>query len=667
MEGEIDVKIYYIDGRMTCFDCQHALTCDFVSSQSYVCINALCRRKWKQLSPRIVPFFCPSCRKNLEGMLGESVSGEYINESGELVPFNETKLNLDYLRRLYIYWLTAMFALSGKLSHERAIWSPTDVPPIEFLQSMSLSQIIPLFINTFKTIEIPVDACRNWNSMLVRKRYFKGTVVWKDQGMCHLVPHLELNDNFVVQQAKTDAMPEQGLRFFALDWKCEIYVGQTVYFIAFPNPVLEDCIDCVQHIIKIINGPDGQEKTFSNNNNNNINKTFKEIKTKKTKETKIKTQESPVNAMKQVPRHIQQSFPTQNVTSSYQMPHQKNIPVPYDQVQQHNTSIQTHHAHIQHKLQQHHAQIQHHAQVQQHHANFELNQQNQSMYTTKARNHESTYAGAEVEAIKERNSRISRANMSGFASPQRRRSTFYDVGSPSTQYICEEPFIGTPTMFTPPSAPRTLDPVWLRDNFVTDFLYESKTSTQDYGVPKQHAYGKTRDSRGYEQEFCQANAGFVDMGGDFGELMQWTDPTDDVNVVEGKWYEATMNNTPTTVDTIATGWASQEDEPAGLQSPVGSGGLQSPVGSGGFQSPVGSSVPEGSLHHIPRGMPSDIQKKYSRTSYEGLAFQTPCPPVPEDEPASVDEQRKFKPTSRKTFKSIGSNRGPHSPFTTYFD
>jgi hypothetical protein len=121
--------------------------------------------------------------------------------------------------------------------------------------------------------------------MLVRKRYFKGTVVWKDQGMCHLIPHLELNDNFVVQPVKTEALHEQGLRFFALDWKAEIFVGQTVYFIAFPNPVIDDRIDCVQHIIKIINGPDGGEK---------IVKEPKNAKNKK--ETKVKN-ESPRAAM----------------------------------------------------------------------------------------------------------------------------------------------------------------------------------------------------------------------------------------------------------------------------------------------------------------------------------------------------------------------------------
>jgi hypothetical protein len=215
--------------------------------------------------------------------------------------------------------------------------------------------------------------------------------------------------------------------------------------------------------------------------------------------------------------------------------------------------------------------------------------------------------------------------------------------------MSDEPFIGTPSMFTPPSAPRMLDPVWVRDHFVTDLLYEGKGLTQDYSPSKTPVYSKKRDSKGYESGlgFSGQNNGFVDMGGDFDELMQWTDPTD-VNVAEGKWYEA-MNSTPTTVDTIANGWAAEDKNSE----------------SAGLVSPTNSNVSEGGLHHIPRGMPSG--------SYEScdLNFQTHCPPVPEDEPATVtlDQQRKFVSTNRKTFKSTGGSQRvpPQSPFASYYD
>ncbi|KAF4691973.1 hypothetical protein FOZ63_026905, partial [Perkinsus olseni] len=40
-----------------------------------VCVNPLCRRKWKQLTPKSIPMFCPSCKKASELALRETWEG----------------------------------------------------------------------------------------------------------------------------------------------------------------------------------------------------------------------------------------------------------------------------------------------------------------------------------------------------------------------------------------------------------------------------------------------------------------------------------------------------------------------------------------------------------------------------------------------------------------
>jgi len=225
----------YIDGRLACDKCRVALTTSF-TSQYYVCINLLCRRKWKQLTPRVVPFFCPSCRKSLETKLRPQGS--------------QSSADIAYLQQLFDYWVSVIECLSKSLPFE---WSL--LKSREFEPSDSLQTTLDAFYEGFNNIDVPVESCRNWNSMLVRKKYYVGEITQKDPktNLCRLVPTLELTENFKPMPKNLNA---KNFNFFMLDWKDEYVEGQKMYFIAFPNPVLDKHKDYVRHIIKVIPGPE---------------------------------------------------------------------------------------------------------------------------------------------------------------------------------------------------------------------------------------------------------------------------------------------------------------------------------------------------------------------------------------------------------------------------
>jgi len=241
LEDKGQIAECFIDGRLACQKCRDALNTAFATAQYFVCINVLCRRKWKQLSPRVVSFFCPSCRKCLEAKLRATNTPELQDLS-----------DLAYLQLMYKFWIQVIKVLSDKIPFE---WAQKD-EVTEFILEDDLQTTLNVFSATFNAFDVPMESCRNWNSMLVRKKYYKGYIESKDPEtrLCHIAPLAELKENFSPIQ-KTINQRSTG-SFFVLDWKDELQIGEEVYFIAFPNPVQEKLKDYVRHIIKVIRGPD---------------------------------------------------------------------------------------------------------------------------------------------------------------------------------------------------------------------------------------------------------------------------------------------------------------------------------------------------------------------------------------------------------------------------
>merc|ERR1719454_1154871 len=55
-----------MDGHLVCEKCRTFFEPADFTPKYFVCISPLCRRKWKQLTSKVMPLFCPACKKQLE-------------------------------------------------------------------------------------------------------------------------------------------------------------------------------------------------------------------------------------------------------------------------------------------------------------------------------------------------------------------------------------------------------------------------------------------------------------------------------------------------------------------------------------------------------------------------------------------------------------------------
>merc|ERR1719326_1661494 len=65
-EATTDVNHFFVDGRLVCEPCRAIFDPHGFVPGYRVCVNPLCRRKWKQLTPKVLPHFCPACKRQLE-------------------------------------------------------------------------------------------------------------------------------------------------------------------------------------------------------------------------------------------------------------------------------------------------------------------------------------------------------------------------------------------------------------------------------------------------------------------------------------------------------------------------------------------------------------------------------------------------------------------------
>lgn len=186
-----------------------------------VCINVLCRRKWKQLTPRLIPYFCPSCSRFLEM---------------KLKPISDSKnhTEVEYLHAVHEFWHNFMHKLALKISTS---WKSQQ---LSIDKSSPLQDMMSAFLDSFSCLKVEAVNCRNWNSMLVRRKYYRGIVSYKDDynGLCRLHPEWELTEFF--QDMKRPLNRFKSYQYFMIDWKDELHVNEKVNFIVFPNPVISN-------------------------------------------------------------------------------------------------------------------------------------------------------------------------------------------------------------------------------------------------------------------------------------------------------------------------------------------------------------------------------------------------------------------------------------------
>jgi len=138
-------------------------------------------------------------------------------------------------------------------------WQSKELPPpgSNSASGTPLRDTLMLFKENFANLFLEPAACRNWNSMLVRKKYYRGTVLSKDlvSCLCACSVHTELNDKFEEINGQRDR--QQPSTFYVLDWKDELSANMPVHFISFPNPVISTKWrkELVSHIIKIVCNP----------------------------------------------------------------------------------------------------------------------------------------------------------------------------------------------------------------------------------------------------------------------------------------------------------------------------------------------------------------------------------------------------------------------------
>jgi len=227
-----------IDGRLVCQSCVHFIEgVEFVPSYS-VCLNPLCRRKWKQLTPKMLPHFCPTCKRNLE----EGVSGRNHLLAAAL------------MEQMYRRWKLISTELAETLGTQAMPREASECMPRSGLfrnAEVSWRDVLHAFRETFPAAPAAEDV-RNWNSVHGRRKLYRG-VIHRDHRrfVCTVEALEELNEAFVA----TRRVPAGARDFILLDWHQQYYEGQEVNFVAFPNPAVSER-GTVSKIVRLLNVPD---------------------------------------------------------------------------------------------------------------------------------------------------------------------------------------------------------------------------------------------------------------------------------------------------------------------------------------------------------------------------------------------------------------------------
>lgn len=226
----------FVDGRLVCEKCKLFFECERFVPKYHVCINPLCRRKWKQLTPKVLPTFCPSCKRHLEE--GASSQQQYGAEK-------------NLLQRMFHRWHMMCTELSDFLCFD----APKPPKTNSCDGTLHWQEALRAFHDCF-VLPPSVDDVRNWNSVHGRRKHFRGVIHrCHRRFVCTVEATEELGDDLLVLKTISP-----GREFPVLDWFEQLVDGQRVDFIAFPNPCVTER-GAVSRIVRLLKVPGGIDAT----------------------------------------------------------------------------------------------------------------------------------------------------------------------------------------------------------------------------------------------------------------------------------------------------------------------------------------------------------------------------------------------------------------------
>jgi len=236
---------FSVDGRPTCQTCRHLFDAVPFVPKTEVCINPLCRRKWKQLTPKMLPHFCLPCMRHLE----------------ERLPAEQSDVEIAPVESMYEHWYDIYAEIAEAVGYPAPL--PRVVKPSEMLESGEqvrehVHEVLAAFGESFKSPP-PSEDVRNWNSVYGRRKHYRGIIHRQNRRYCVAVEALEeLSADLTPIRRVTNGVRE----FLLVDWQQQLIEGQEVDFVACPNPSVEER-DTVSRIVGLLNVPRTTEEKYT--------------------------------------------------------------------------------------------------------------------------------------------------------------------------------------------------------------------------------------------------------------------------------------------------------------------------------------------------------------------------------------------------------------------
>ncbi|KAF4662795.1 hypothetical protein FOZ61_002164 [Perkinsus olseni] len=198
-----------------------------------VCVNPLCRRKWKQLTPKSIPMFCPSCKKAFELALRETWEGV----TDDTLYYNVLK-----------YWHGIYVDIQSTLGYPKCKDLNLPADPKE----VTILNVMDYYHQAFPEAPQPEDV-RNWSSMGQRKKQMTGTIIRQCGGLLWELTVLEDLQHPHGQRSTGSQRHHDmvGHRFYLIDWRGALKIGDHLQFVAFPNPSVDER-GKLPHVLKVL-------------------------------------------------------------------------------------------------------------------------------------------------------------------------------------------------------------------------------------------------------------------------------------------------------------------------------------------------------------------------------------------------------------------------------
>jgi len=221
----------------------------------HVCINPLCRRKWKQLAAKVLPLFCPPCKRHLE----------------EGIPSWHDLSEPVQLERMYERWHSISEELAEELgcpppstpatssSATPLMMNPSPLGQRSIDESdqaawMHGAELLQAFQGCLEKTP-DVDEVRNWNSVHGRRKHFRGRIFRNGKRfVCTLTATEELDEDL----KHVKVLPPDFRDYKILDWNETYADRQEVDFIAFPNPAVSER-NKVSRVVRLLTNLKGQD------------------------------------------------------------------------------------------------------------------------------------------------------------------------------------------------------------------------------------------------------------------------------------------------------------------------------------------------------------------------------------------------------------------------